>query len=84
MAIIIIPFPFRKHTDKLREIQVDADSLADCMKTLIKKYPGISSIQDHPDLLSIFINGKLTKAEWNTVSLTNEDEVSLIIPIAGG
>jgi sulfur carrier protein ThiS len=35
-------------------------------------------------LLSIFINGKLTKAEWNTVSLTNEDEVSLIIPIAGG
>ena len=84
MAKIIIPFPFRKYTDSLREVLVESNTLADCLEALISKYPGMTSIQDHPALLSIFINGKQTKKEWHAVSLTHEDEVSLIVPIAGG
>lgn len=84
MAGIIIPSPFRKFTDKLREIDVDGNTLAECMETLIGQYPGLNSIHDHPALLSIFINGKLIKDEWNSVLLNDEDEISLIMPIAGG
>ncbi len=84
MAKIIIPFPFRRYTDSLREVSVETNTLADCIEALIARYPGMNSIQDHPALLSIFINGKQTKEEWNAVSLTHEDEVSLIVPIAGG
>ena len=84
MAKMIIPFPFRTYTDSLREVLVEPNTLADCIEALIVKYPGMDSIQDHPALLSIFINGKQTKEEWNAVSLAHDDEVSLIIPIAGG
>ena len=84
MANIIIPFPLRKFTENFRELQVDAKNLAECMETVISRYPGLSSILENRALLSIFINGKLTKDVWTSVMLNDDDEVSLIIPIAGG
>ena len=84
MANIIIPFPLRKHTDNQREIKVEAHTLASGMENLISLYPGLNTIMDHPALLSIFINGKLCKEPWDDVGLDENDEISLIIPIAGG
>ncbi len=84
MVNIIIPFPLRKFTDNRREVKITADNLAECMETIISQYPGLNLLQDNPALLSIFINGKLSKDSWTDVILNNNDEISLIIPIAGG
>jgi hypothetical protein len=84
MANIIIPFPLRKFTDNLREVEVEAGILAECMEILITKYPGLNSILENPALLSIFVNGTLCRDVWTDVRLDHDDEISLIIPIAGG
>ncbi len=84
MAKIIVPFPIRKFTDNLREIAINGTNLAECIDNLVSLYPGMETIHDNPALLSIFVNGKHTKDTWNSVRLRDEDEISLIIPIAGG
>lgn len=87
MANIIIPFPFRKYTDNQRELSLAGKSLADVLNGLLKKYPGLLIIHDQPGLLSIFINGKSVAGnvdQWNEVTIADNDEISLIIPIAGG
>lgn len=87
MANIIIPFPFRKYTDNQRELSLTGKSLADVLNGLLKKYPGLQIIHDQAGLLSIFINGKSVIGDvdqWNEVTVTDSDEISLIIPIAGG
>jgi len=87
MANIIIPFPFRKHTDNQREVVLAGKSLAEIMDELLMKCSGLQVIHDQPGLLSIFINGKSVTGgvdQWNEVSVADSDEISLIIPIAGG
>lgn len=87
MATIIIPFPFRKHTDSQREVSVTGNTLFDSLEDLLKKHPGLQVIHDQPGLLSIFINGKpvtVTPEEWKDTATDDGDEISLIIPIAGG
>lgn len=84
MAKIIIPFSFRKFSNNLREVDVKGQTLAECLEGLVEIYPDMKAIHDHPALLSIFINGKQSKGEWNSVRLQDQDEISLIIPIAGG
>jgi len=42
---------------------------------------------DDPAMLSIFVNSKLVTTgieKWDAVSLNKEDEIALILPIAGG
>ncbi len=87
MATIIIPFPFRKHTDNQREVSVTGDTLAKNLENLLALHPGLQVIHDQPGLLSIFINGKsinATSTEWKEVAVAQSDEITLIIPIAGG
>jgi len=87
MATIIIPFPFRKHTDNRREVSLTGENLSEILERLLQQYPGLQVIQDQPSLLSIFINGKSIKGgaeQWQQVSIADSDEISLIIPIAGG
>ena len=87
MATIIIPFPFRKHTDNRREVTITGKTLAETVNGLLKQHPGLQVINDQPGLLSIFINGKSVAVgmdNWHTVTVEDDDEISLIIPIAGG
>jgi molybdopterin converting factor small subunit len=87
MPRVIIPSPLRKYTDNQREVTVDGRSVKQAMDRLFQEYPGFSSINDELPLLSIFINSKLVRSgieEWDQLSLNNDDEISLIIPIAGG
>lgn len=87
MATIIIPFPFRKHTDSQREVTVAGNTLFASLEDLLKQHSGLQVIHDQPGLLSIFINGKSVSAtpdEWKNISVNDSDEISLIIPIAGG
>jgi len=87
MPRVIIPSPLRVHTNNRREVVVDADSLKDTMDCLLLEYPKLKGMNHDSALLSIFVNGKMVSAridEWGQLSLRNDDEVALIIPIAGG
>ncbi len=85
MPIIIIPSPLRKYTNDQREVSVNGQSLKQAMDGLLNEYPGFKVINDDSTLLSIFVNSKLIRTEaWDTWSLNSDDEITLIIPIAGG
>jgi molybdopterin converting factor small subunit len=87
MATIIIPFPFRKHTDSQREVSATGETLAENLDNLLSLHSGLQVIHDQPGLLSIFINGKnvtVASSEWKDVAISESDEITLIIPIAGG
>lgn len=87
MATIIIPFPFRKHTDNQREVCVSGATLAENLDELLKQHSGLGVIHEQPGLLSIFVNGKSVTAkpeQWCETLVSDSDEISLIIPIAGG
>ena len=85
MPTIIIPSPLRKYTNDQREVSVNGRSLKQAMDGLLNEYPGFKVINDDSTLLSIFVNSKLIRTEqWDTLSLNSDDEITLIIPIAGG
>ena len=87
MPRIIIPSPLREHTNNQREVVVDGDSLKETMECLLQEYPKLKGIDNDSALLSIFVNSKMVRVEideWDKLSLGRDDEVSLIIPIAGG
>ncbi|MEA3386237.1 MAG: MoaD/ThiS family protein [Thermodesulfobacteriota bacterium] len=87
MAKIIIPFPLRKYADNRREVIIGGDNLKKIMELLLRQYPGLETINHDSALLSIFINNRLIRTgskKWDTLILNNEDEIALIIPIAGG
>ena len=87
MPKIIIPFSLRKHASDQSELMVVGDSLKDTMERLSEEHPGLKDVVHDSGLLSVFVNSKLIKIgvdNWDKVSLNREDEISLIIPIAGG
>jgi molybdopterin converting factor small subunit len=87
MPKVIIPSPFRKYTDNQREVTVDGGSLKEAMERLLLEYPQLEAINNDSALLSVFINSRLIRTnieEWDTLALNSEDEITLIIPIAGG
>lgn len=87
MPRIIIPSPLREHTNNQREVVVDGDSLKETMECLLQEYPRLKAINHDFALLSIFVNSKMIRVEvdeWDRLSLGRDDEVALIIPIAGG
>ncbi len=87
MAKVIIPSPFRKHVKGRREVTVDAVRLGEIIRELTQRYQGLRVMFDNPALLSIFINGVMLRVapdQWDSVAVGQGDEVTLIIPIAGG
>jgi len=87
MPRVIIPFPLRKHADNQREIVIHGNSLKETIERLWQQYPGFKTLNDDSVLVSIFINNKLVRTafeKWDELSLKRDDEVSLVIPIAGG
>ena len=87
MAQVIIPFPFRKHTNGERDLTIAGETLAAVLDNLLQSYPGLQLIREQPELLSLFLNGRLAATadqDLETIAITDGDEISLIIPIAGG
>ena len=87
MPKVIIPFSCRNYTDNQHEINMDGESLEEIMKGLWSRHPGLKTIFDDTAMLSIFVNSRLVTTgieKWDAVSLNREDEIALIIPIAGG
>ena len=87
MPKVIIPFACRNYTDNQHEINIDGESLEEIMEGLWRRHPGLKTILDDPVMLSIFVNSRLVTTgieKWHVVSLNKEDEIALIVPIAGG
>ncbi len=87
MPKVIIPSPLRKHADNQREVIVDGENLKGIMERLLQQYPGLEIINRDFPLLSIFVNSRLIRTaieKWDTLTVSNKDEITLIIPIAGG
>ena len=87
MPKVIIPFSCRNYTDNQQEINLDGDSLEEIMEGLWRRHPELKSTLDDSAMLSIFVNSKLVTTgieKWDEVPLNKEDEIALIIPIAGG
>jgi hypothetical protein len=87
MPKVIIPFSCRNCTDNQHEINMDGESLEEIMEGLWRRHPGLKIILDDPAMLSIFVNNRLVTTgieKWDAVSLNKEDEIALILPIAGG
>jgi adenylyltransferase/sulfurtransferase len=87
MPKVIIPSPLRKYANNQREVIIDGDSLKETMERLVQQYPGFKVSIDDSAFLSIFINSRLIRTDierWDQLSLNNNDEITLVIPIAGG
>ena len=87
MPQLIIPFPFRKHTNGARDLTIDGRTLATVLDNLLQEYPGLEIIREQPELLSLFVNGRLAATadqDLEKIAVNESDEISLIIPIAGG
>lgn len=87
MASIIIPFSLRQHSDGRRAVQVQGPTLQAALANLLEIHPRLAIIHDQPELLSLFINARPVPAGregWGAIRVGEGDEISLIIPIAGG
>ncbi len=87
MAKVIIPAPFRKYADGLREVMIDSNNLGEVMRGLVARYQGLGVLFEQPALLSLFIDGVMLRTahdEWDSVAINDDAEITLIIPIAGG
>ena len=87
MPRVIIPSPLRRHAGNNREVRIEGKSLKETMEGLSKKYPGLETILKDSAMLSVFVNNRLIKSDSNSRSrleLKKDDEVTLMIPLAGG
>ena len=87
MAKVVIPYPMRKHTNKERLVVTPGQNLKEILDNLQTAYPGLKDTFKSLDFISLFLNGeRITKspAEWGGVAVKENDEVTIILPIAGG
>jgi len=68
-------------------VVVDGNSLKETMERFLQQYPALRIINHDSALLSIFVNSRLVRTgmeTWDSLSLNSDDEITLIVPIAGG
>jgi hypothetical protein len=87
MPRVIVPFSLRKYFNHQREFLIHGNSLNETMDRLFRQFPEFKAMNDDSGLLSIYINNRLIKTgadNWDQLSLNQDDEIALVIPIAGG
>lgn len=90
MVNIKIPGPLRKLTGGKNIVQVDAHSVEEAIKELLKSYPGLKErITDENgnvrEFLNIYVNEQDIRFMDNLQTKVKEGDVILLIPaIAGG
>jgi molybdopterin converting factor small subunit len=87
MPRVIIPFPLRQYVNHEREVVVEGTSLKETMDSFLCEYPAFKQFNHDTSLLSVFVNSRLVRSHsetWSSICLKNDDEITLIIPIAGG
>ncbi len=87
MPRIFIPSPLRKYADDRREVLIDGHSLGETMARFFQEYPGFKVMNSDSSLMSVFVNRKMVRIEterWDTLRLQSDDEITIIVAIAGG
>lgn len=90
MATIHIPTPLRKYTDQQRTFETDEQTLSEAINHLISTYPEVKdNLLDEEGQVRSFIkvyigDDEVKPGEDNSVTLSNDTEVSIIPAIAGG
>ncbi len=87
MAKVAIPYPLRKHVDNQKSVSIDGSNLKEVIDTLLETYSGLKESFKSMDFMYIFVNGKrvLKDAEdWGNISIKEDDDLALVLPIAGG
>lgn len=90
MAIIRFTSHLSKFFPGLRELEVDAVTVAELVERLDERYPGIASylIEDHGGLrkhVNIFVNQMLIRDRTSlTDTLTSNAEVHILQALSGG
>ena len=88
MARIIVPYPMQKHVNRQRSLEIAGQNLKEVFDGMLEAYPGLeASFQKSLDFLAVFVNGERIKSNpdgWSQVPLSDSDEITLILPIAGG
>ena len=87
MPKVIIPSPLREHADNQREVIIEGASFGEAMDRLCQLHPGLKAVTKDSPLLSVFINNRLVRTgvnNWNTLLVNHDDEITLMIPLAGG
>jgi len=87
---VIIPTPFREHTDGKSEISVQGLTVDEALSDLIENYPGIEDdlLTDDGNLenfVNVYRNDEdIRHADSLETALEDGDELSIIPAIAGG
>ena len=73
--------------DKSDVSEAARDQIKKELTELEGQFPEFKAMNDDSGLLSIYINNRLIKTgadNWDQLSLNQDDEIALVIPIAGG
>ncbi len=87
MARVVIPYPLRKHTNNQREVEAAGGNLNEVMDNMFQRFPGLKDSLKPLDFIAIFLNGERIRGDvtqWPVISVEEGDEITLILPIAGG
>jgi sulfur-carrier protein len=89
MATVIVPSPYRGPTRGEGRVDVEGETVRDCLEAVERAHPGFLAQVLTPDgrvhrFVRLFRNGKALEGEPLGVRLAADDEVEIVAAIAGG
>ena len=89
MAIVIVPTPMQQLTGGQRKVEVDGQTLGECLDRLEDLYPGVrerlvdeaGEIQPH---INIFVSGEDARTLQDLHTRVRPDDEIMIVPAVGG
>ena len=79
----------RTYTDGLEVVEVAGRTVGDCLKDLVKQYPGMKEgLFDKKgkllNVVEVYVNNESAYPEELAKSVKNGDEIQIILMLAGG
>ena len=79
----------RQHTDGLAVVEVEGNTVGDCLSSMIKQFPGMKdALFDKKgkllNVIEIFVNMQSAYPEELAKSVVDGDEVHITVMLAGG
>ena len=90
MPTIDIPTPLRPYTEKLPSVDVQGDTVKECLEDLINKHPKLQKhLRDNKGRLRSFVNiyigdEDIRSLDKEETEVESDDRLTIIPSIAGG
>jgi molybdopterin converting factor small subunit len=87
---VYIPTPFRRVTEQLPRVEVEAETLGELVANMERRYPGFAGLvyDENGEILhhlNVYINNRdVATLDGKATALQDGDEVAFIPAIAGG